>query len=101
MTPNKNTIKVLSALSKKTEQMVLRAWELSCQSCPGNSIDVLLKTASSLKIKHESFSISVGDKITRGYRVTAITPAEVVTENTAGNQYRYPIVYFLLINIHP
>jgi len=99
MKPNRTVIKVLSALSRKSESIVLRTWELSCQTCNGNSVSIMVKTASALKIKFSPFTLEIGDRVSRTFKVAKITAGEVIAENSIGEQTRYSITHFLLLNI--
>ena len=101
MKPHESVIKVLSALSKKNEQIVLRTWELTCQTCKGNYVDVMVKTAVALKIKFTPFSIRVGDKIRRNSKVIKISSKEITSETTSGDFLVHHLTHFLILNITP
>ena len=101
MKPHESVIKVLSALSKKNEQVVLRTWELTCQTCKGNYVDVMVKTSIALKIKFVPFSLKVGDKIRRNSKVIKISGKEVTSETASGDYLIHHLTHFLILNITP
>jgi hypothetical protein len=99
MKPHESVIKVLSALSKKNEQVVLRTWELTYQTCKGNHVDVLVKTATALKIKFTPFSIRIGDRIRKNSKVVKISNKEITSETSSGDFLVHHLTHFLILNI--